>query len=262
MPGGYPRGMRMNFSLPPALLALSVIAAMPALVVLSQGGLRREGIWLLFGVLGCAGIGALGAVVVARTASENRAQMRLLDAVRGLESLLKEKDILLGEVHHRVNNNLQMVVTLLHLEAAGSDDQVLSGHLDGLARRLALIGGLHARMYAADRFARLNVGVCLAEYCRASKVLWCGEDLRCDLETALSLALMADQLLWHGDLGRHHGAELHLERCGAEVLLSVVNLPAEGRINQRLTIVQALAQQIGATVDGAVVRIPGTVFES
>jgi len=91
---------------------------------------------------------------------------------------------------------------------------------------------------------------------------WCGDDLRCDLETALALALIADQLLRRGGGGIRHGAELRLERCGAEVLLSVTNLPAEGRADQRRTVVETLAQQIGATVDGAMVRIPGAVFES
>ncbi|HIJ62420.1 MAG TPA: sensor histidine kinase, partial [Rhodospirillaceae bacterium] len=235
------------------LVIMSGVAAMAMLVILWESIARRDAVWLLLGALSCAGIGCLGVVAVARSAAENRAQWRFAEAVRGLERLLEEKDALLGEINHRVNNNLQMVVTLLHLEAAETGEPMLSGQLEGMARRLALIGGIHGRIYAAESLARLNIGACLAEHCRSIEVDWHGEDLRCSLETALPLALIADQLLGRGRQAR----ELHLERQEDEVMLWVREKAAGDNVPQRQTLLRLLAQQIGARFDGTAVRIPG-----
>ena len=244
------------------LLAMSGVAAMAMLVILWESILRRDAPWLLLGALSCAGIGWLGVVAVARGGAENRAQWRFSEAVRGLERLLEEKDALLGEVHHRVNNNLQMVVTLLHLEAVETQEPVQKVQLEALARRIALIGGIHGQIYATDNLARLNISACLAAYCRSLKVEWHGEDLRCPLETALPLALIADQLLGRDSDGDGRQVrELRLERQGAEVLLSVRKSANAGDALRRQTLVRVLAQQIGARFDGSAVWIPGGDFD-
>lgn len=239
------------------VVAMSAVAIAAMLAILWQGGLRPDGVWILAALPACAVIGALGTLAIARAAAETRAQMRLGDAVRGLETLLAEKDQLLGEVHHRVNNNLQMVITLLHLEADQTADAGLGRHLERLARRMALIGRIHARIYAADNLARLDIGACLADHCRTVKAVWQGDDLRCGVEAALPLALIAEEMLGGdppGDCG------LHLERRGGEVLLSVRRPSGRDCSGQRMPLIRMLAQQIGATVDGSLVRIPGSLF--
>ncbi|GAC1347141.1 MAG: histidine kinase dimerization/phosphoacceptor domain -containing protein [Acetobacteraceae bacterium] len=65
------------------------------------------------------------------------------------DSLLKEKDLLMQEVHHRVKNSLQLVHTMLHLQARAAGGEV-KRHLDEAARRIMTIGSVHHRLYTGD----------------------------------------------------------------------------------------------------------------
>jgi len=62
------------------------------------------------------------------------------------DELLREKDLLMQEVHHRVKNSLQLVRTLLHLQARNADDDVRA-ELEKAAGRIMTIGAVHRRLY-------------------------------------------------------------------------------------------------------------------
>lgn len=74
-----------------------------------------------------------------------------------LRALLHEKDLLLREVHHRVNNNLQIVSSLLNLQAAGGE-RVPSEQrsLRECAERVRVIGRVHERLYRSESLARVE----------------------------------------------------------------------------------------------------------
>jgi two-component sensor histidine kinase len=56
--------------------------------------------------------------------------------VEALKRALTEKDVLLGEIHHRVKNNMQMVIGLLRLQARRMTDPALRQQFDGAAQRV------------------------------------------------------------------------------------------------------------------------------
>ena len=60
--------------------------------------------------------------------------------------LLREKDLLMQEVHHRVKNSLQLVRTLLQLQAR-TVNQEIKVELEKAARRIMTIGAVHRRLY-------------------------------------------------------------------------------------------------------------------
>jgi two-component sensor histidine kinase len=79
--------------------------------------------------------------------------------------LVAEKTALLKEVHHRVKNNLQVITSLLRLEAAraepaGSHTQVVLGEMQGRIRSMAL---LHESLYRANSFAQVDLGAYLKQ---------------------------------------------------------------------------------------------------
>ena len=80
-----------------------------------------------------------------------------------IKASLKEKEVLLKEIHHRVKNNLQIVSSLLYLQSRKtSDDQVLSVLRESQTRvrSMALI---HEKLYQCDDLANIN----LADYIRS-----------------------------------------------------------------------------------------------
>ena len=83
---------------------------------------------------------------------------RRKSAETALRGSLHEKEALLKEVHHRVKNNLQVITSLLRLEAhrdvAPGTRNVLK-EMQGRIRSMALI---HETLYRTGDFARIDVG--------------------------------------------------------------------------------------------------------
>lgn len=65
---------------------------------------------------------------------------------------LKEKEVLISEIHHRVKNNLAIVSGLLELQAIESDNQELIDVVRMTQDRIQSIAGVHELLYQTDRF--------------------------------------------------------------------------------------------------------------
>jgi two-component system, sensor histidine kinase PdtaS len=66
---------------------------------------------------------------------------------RALQASLREKDVLLAEVHHRVKNNLQIVVSLLKLHAEKISDPTAVAAFEDGQTRVHSIALLHEMLY-------------------------------------------------------------------------------------------------------------------
>ncbi|MBL4578095.1 MAG: hypothetical protein JKX74_06445 [Flavobacteriales bacterium] len=67
-----------------------------------------------------------------------------------LEESIQQKETLLKEVHHRVKNNLQLVSSLLSLQARKVDDARLSEILQNSQRRISTMAALHKKLYSSN----------------------------------------------------------------------------------------------------------------
>jgi two-component sensor histidine kinase len=76
-----------------------------------------------------------------------------------LEAALREKTILLKEVHHRVKNNLALISSLLSMKAdtAGSPEARLA--LEESRQRVHSMASIHEHLYGNDRLDRINFAV-------------------------------------------------------------------------------------------------------
>jgi two-component sensor histidine kinase/HAMP domain-containing protein len=73
-----------------------------------------------------------------------------------LEISLSDKDALLREIHHRVKNNLAVVISFIQLQERRTSDIHLLSVLQSLRSRIFTIELIHNQLYRSDNFSRLN----------------------------------------------------------------------------------------------------------
>lgn len=74
-----------------------------------------------------------------------------------LEASLEEKEILLKEIHHRVKNNLQIVISLLDLQVASVKDSRNKEILAQSKSRVYSMSLIHQKLYQSNNLAKINV---------------------------------------------------------------------------------------------------------
>ena len=74
-----------------------------------------------------------------------------------LEKSIKEKDLLLKEVHHRVKNNLQLVASLLGLQKAGTDNEKTMSTLDDIRNRVNSMALVHDALYRSPDLENVDI---------------------------------------------------------------------------------------------------------
>ena len=82
--------------------------------------------------------------------SENKAVQR------ELANSLKEKELLLKEVHHRVKNNMQVISSLLNIQAETVADEVFTELLGESQQRIKSMALIHENLYQSDNLLEID----------------------------------------------------------------------------------------------------------
>lgn len=119
---------------------------------------------------------------------------------------LREKEVLLREVHHRVKNNLQVICSLLRLQARYFQDETLLQALRDCRERVLAMALLHDQLHRAEDISSINLG----EYIRSlAASLFCSygvnsadvallleiEDITVAIDTAIPCGLIVNELV-------------------------------------------------------------------
>lgn len=195
-----------------------------------------------------------------------------------LEEQVREKDVQLQELQHRVKNNLQMITALIRIEARGVSDRSTGEGFDRLAGRIEALGLLYRALGGSKVDGVVDLGIYLSEIAsavmRAHAVEGIHLDLQVDtwlvsLDVAMPAGLVVNELLTntlkHAFMGRDGGVvTLHSTTDatgGCRVLVSDDGIglpegyawPKPGKLSA--LIVRSLLQNAGAQID--VTSAPG-----
>lgn len=96
--------------------------------------------------------------IIGNAYSNYQANIKLIETNAKLNRLLVEKEALVGEVHHRVKNNLALISSFLQLDQLGigviGQDQIISANV----LRIKSIAIIHEIIYESGSFS--NISVC------------------------------------------------------------------------------------------------------
>lgn len=133
------------------------------------------------------------------------------------EQRLRDKDTLLQEIQHRVRNNLQIITTLIRLEARNARDSAAAMPFDRLAGRIEALDLLY-RSLAQDGHGvdEIDLGIYLSQVASAVMKAHAVEGIRFDLKVdtypvsinvAMPTGLVVNELLTNALKHAFHGRD-------------------------------------------------------
>jgi two-component sensor histidine kinase len=189
-----------------------------------------------------------------------------------IREVLNQKEMLLREVHHRVKNNLQVISSLLYLQAQRLDDPSFISLFNQSQNRIMTISLLHETLCYGSSVGRIN----LKDYIRdvvqkvhGAQVSKAGiavvieecPALLINIDAAMSCGLIVNELvtnaLQHAYAAEAPGSvEVQLKSCTQSITVVVKDsgcgIPSAevcgGNKTLGLSLVQSLAQQLSGTV--------------
>lgn len=135
-----------------------------------------------------------------------------------LEEKIRERDTMILEIQHRVKNNLQMITSLIRIEARNHRNTIDRTPLDRLEGRINSIQIIYRLLSEFSQSDEIDLGVYLSEIASAVMHAHAVEGIRLDLKVdaypvsvnvALPMGLVANELLTnalkHAFVGRDGG---------------------------------------------------------
>jgi PAS domain S-box-containing protein len=185
-------------------------------------------VWLSVSTLPEHSRGGAGLAIIVRNMSEKRLVEEKISAS------LVEKEALLKEVHHRVKNNLQLICSLLRLqakEAADTDALKLFRKSEERIRSLALV---HEKLYRSESLSTINFGGyvtdLVAQLVRSAgpssspiDVEYVLEEVQLPIDPAITCGLILNELVTNSI--KHGGSD------GAPIKLRVTLARSESEIS-------------------------------
>jgi two-component sensor histidine kinase len=130
----------------------------------------------------------------------------ILNIIKSNEArVIEEREILLKEVHHRVKNNLQVIVSLLSLQSGSISDNTTREAVKESQSRVKSMALIHQMLYQSDLFTGIDFSQYLnhlmsdlkSMYSRPDKDIQysvIAENIELDIDTAIPLGIITNEL--------------------------------------------------------------------
>ncbi len=222
------------------------------------------------------GLGAIAAVLAGSLGIIGIAYRKVRLSEERLAASLREKEVLLREVHHRVKNNFQVTASLLSLQAGVVEDERARAALQDSENRIRSMALVHSEAYGEQDlseidlgdYARSLAGNLISSYAAAagaSRFRVTGDPVSFGMERAIPLGLVLNELitnsLKYAAAGRGGCAmELEIRKGGEDGIGWVLtysddgpglprDVPLEKPKTLGLQLITLLAQQAGGQVE-------------
>ena len=195
------------------------------------------------------------------------------DTERDKDDLLRQKEMLLQEMQHRVANSLQIIASILLLKARTVQSEEIRLHLEDAHQRVMSVATVQQHLQASGLNERIEIGPYLSKLCDSLAKSMVGERRPLSIKMqatsgaatsseAVSLGLIVTELvinaLKHGFPGGETGEILvsyDARASGWRLLVSDNGVGPGGESTEKphiglgTSIVEALAHQLDATVE-------------
>jgi PAS domain S-box-containing protein len=122
-----------------------------------------------------------------------------------IKASLKEKEVLLKEIHHRVKNNMQIISSMLGLQTSTVDDPRFNEMMKDSQNRIRSMALIHENLYRSENMAEVNfseyvsslVNNIYVSYRHNGKVQISIDidNISLDIDTAIPLGLIMNELI-------------------------------------------------------------------
>jgi two-component sensor histidine kinase len=185
-------------------------------------------------------------------------------------ALAAEREVLLREVNHRVGNSLQIIASLLHLQASTSAQEDVKAALTNAMGRVAAVAQVHRRLYTSHDLKSVLLNQYLdalledlrrsAEGNRMSRLTLKAEAIEIDPDRAVAIGIIVNELVMNAvKYAYPDGAgpiDVELKVQGADLVLSIADdgVGLNAKTDPRSTgmgqrIVSAMASKLEADVE-------------
>lgn len=123
---------------------------------------------------------------------ENFAQMseEVMRDEAVMEDAVREKGVLVKEIHHRVKNNLQLISSIINMQIRNAKAHETKAVLRGVQDRVLSLATIHRDLYQSQDGGRVNVGSLVTEIVEKSVELVIGEGRKLDLEMQIDPVML------------------------------------------------------------------------
>ena len=141
-----------------------------------------------------------------------------------LEELYNYQKTLLSEVHHRIKNNLQLIISLLTLQKAKLSNNMDGEILDMLSYRISSISLIHEQLYNLSEFDKIDINLYAKDLLknfmaliseRKVKIEYDLEEVHLNLETITPLGLIWSELI-------SNSLKYNTDKVGLEIYFDLV----------------------------------------
>jgi len=208
-----------------------------------------------------------------RTEALSREVVEHKVARENLASSLQEKELLLKEVHHRVKNNMQVISSLLNIQAETVEDNRFTSLLNESQQRIKSMALIHENLYQSETLLEINfqnyIQMLVNSLCRLFTVPGVTieldldvDDITLNIDTAVPCGLIINELVsnslkhaYYGHVGTGIIA-VHFKRVEDWYELSICddgkgmpeNFDFSDNLSMGLEIVCILTEQLEGTI--------------